>query len=280
MLIDAFRSSRSYAIALIASPIGSNMPNNRTKAHTIDLGGNKNLARPFIAQNDSIKVFIVSDSHIVRSGLRRILENEPVIEVLGDVSVKEASVDCISHSSPDLVLIDLDADSANVLECIGALHKASEKFAVLIMIELADHEVALRALTLGVSGIVLKMQPPAILIAAIRELSQIHRPAAMPRNGAREDARSQNGVRSIGRSDDPDTRVRVNSLTAREREIIRLLGRGLRNKDIANRLSISDITVRHHLTSIFCKLVEDRQKLLILAHRHGLVDLSVHPASD
>jgi len=257
------------------------MPNNRTKAHTIDLGGNKNLARPFLAQNDSIKVFIVSDSHIVRSGLRRILENEPVIEVLGDVSVKEASVDCISHSSPDLVLIDLDADSANVLECIGALHEASEKFAVLIMIELADHEVALRALTLGVSGIVLKMQPPAILIAAIRELSQIHRPAAMPRNGAREDARSQNGVRSIGRSDDPDTRVRVDSLTAREREIIRLLGRGLRNKDIANRLSISDITVRHHLTSIFCKLdVEDRQKLLILAHRYGLVDLSFHAESD
>ena len=277
------RSSRSYAIALIASPIGSNMPNNRTKAHTIDLGSNKDLARPFIDQNDSfsIKVFIVGDSHIVRSGLRRILENEPAIHVLGDVSIKEASVECVSHSSPDLVLIDLDAHSANVLECIGALHAASEKFAVLIMIELADHEVALKALTLGASGIVLKMQPPAILIAAIRELSQIHRPAAMPRNGAREDARSQNGVRSIGRSDDPDTRVRVDSLTAREREIIRLLGRGLRNKDIANRLSISDITVRHHLTSIFCKLeVEDRQKLLLLAHRHGLVDLSVHPASD
>jgi len=263
------------------------MPNYRTKAHTIDqdqwstFNGKKNLAIPFIEPNDSIKVFIVGDSHIVRSGLRRILENEPAIDVLGDVSVKEASVERVSHSLPDLVLIDLGAHSANVLECIGALHAASEKFAVLIMIELADHEVALRALTLGVSGIVLKMQPPAILIAAIRELSQIHRPAAMPRNGAREDARSQNGVRSIGRSDDPDTRVRVDSLTAREREIIRLLGRGLRNKDIANRLSISDITVRHHLTSIFCKLeVEDRQKLLLLAHRHGLVDLSVHPASD
>ena len=263
------------------------MPNYRTKAHTIDqdqwstFNGKKNLAIPFIEPNDSIKVFIVGDSHIVRSGLRRILENEPAIDVLGDVSVKEASVERVSHSLPDLVLIDLGAHSANVLECIGALHAASEKFAVLIMIELADHEVALKALTLGASGIVLKMQPPTILIAAIRDLCQVHRPAAMPRSGARENARSHNGVRSIGRSDDPDTRVRVDSLTAREREIIRLLGRGLRNKDIANRLSISDITVRHHLTSIFCKLdVEDRQKLLILAHRYGLVDLSFHAESD
>jgi len=261
------------------------MPNTLTKHHTIDqgsnMGGSKNMASPFLDRSDSIKVFIIGDSHIVRSGLRRILENEPAIHVLGDVSVKEASVGCVSHSSPDLVLIDLDSHSADVLECIGALHGASEKLAVLVIIELADHEVARKALTLGASGIVLKMQPPGVLIAAIRELCQVHRPASMPRSGVRVDAQNQNGVRSIGRSEDPDTRVRVDSLTVRERDIIRLLGRGLRNKDIANRLSISDITVRHHLTSIFCKLeVEDRQKLLILAHRYGLVELglSTEPA--
>ncbi len=81
-------------------------------------------------------------------------------------------------------------------------------------------------------------------------------------------------------SDDTKDLNKINSLTAREREIIWLIGLGLKNKDIANRLSISDITVRHHLTSIFCKLeVEDRQKLLILAHRYGLADLSMSSES-
>jgi DNA-binding NarL/FixJ family response regulator len=73
---------------------------------------------------------------------------------------------------------------------------------------------------------------------------------------------------SAGRTGESDLR------TTREREIIRLIALGLKNKDIANRLSISDITVRHHLTSIFCKLeVADRQNLLILAHRYGLAEL-------
>jgi DNA-binding NarL/FixJ family response regulator len=74
--------------------------------------------------------------------------------------------------------------------------------------------------------------------------------------------------------------MKLNSLTTREREIIQLIGLGLKNKDIAHRLSISDITVRHHLTSIFCKLgISDRQNLLIMAYRHGLLDLSLQGQS-
>jgi DNA-binding NarL/FixJ family response regulator len=254
------------------------MPNNRTRAHTIDhgsmstLGGNKSLASPIIDQNDSIRVFIVGESHIVRSGLRRILENVPALHVLGDVSLKEASVECVSHSSPDLVLIDLDSHNDDVLACIGALHEASEKFAVLIMIELADHELAQKALTHGASGIVLKMQPPAVLVTAIRELCKVHRHNSTPTSGVRRDRQIANG----GKLSDSGTMAKLQSLTARERDIIGLIGFGMKNKDIANRLSISDITVRHHLTSIFCKLeVEDRQKLLILAHRYGLIDLAL-----
>ena len=78
-------------------------------------------------------------------------------------------------------------------------------------------------------------------------------------------------------SDDSQDMNRIESLTVREREIIRLIGLGLKNKDIAKRLSITDITVRHHLTSIFRKLeVSDCQKLLILAHRYGLAELKLH----
>ena len=127
----------------------------------------------------------------MRSGLRRILESHSI--VLGDVSVKEASVGSISHYSPDLVLIDLDSRSADVLECIGALHNACEKLAVLVIIELADYDLARKALALGASGIVLKVQPPAVLIAAIRELCPANRHDSMATSGARRHSQISNG---------------------------------------------------------------------------------------
>jgi DNA-binding NarL/FixJ family response regulator len=86
------------------------------------------------------------------------------------------------------------------------------------------------------------------------------------------------GIKKLSKADTSSAESirKINRLTSREREIIRLVGLGLKNKDIATRLSITDITVRHHLTSIFRKLeVSDRQKLLILAHRYGLADLAL-----
>jgi DNA-binding NarL/FixJ family response regulator len=81
-------------------------------------------------------------------------------------------------------------------------------------------------------------------------------------------------IRINARKEDTHELDKLASLTTREREITRLLGTGLKNKDIADRLCISGITVRHHLTSIFSKVeVSDRQKLLIWAHQRGLIDL-------
>jgi DNA-binding NarL/FixJ family response regulator len=247
------------------------MPKKTSWSNTFEQGCDK-YGRT--ARNEAVHVFIVGDNHIVRSGLRRILESDQDVHVLGDASVKEVDVESLSHRGPDLVLIDLDARGADILGFIGSLHGASEQLPILGMIELSDCELARKALTLGMSGIVLKMQPPAILITAIRELCRACGQNSV-RNWAKEDAQASRGGRAIDPSNDSSTMSKVRSLTAREREIIRLLGLGLKNKDIANRLSISDITVRHHLTSIFIKLeVEDRQKLLILAHRYGLADLS------
>ena len=223
-----------------------------------------------------VNIFIVGNSHITRSGLRRILEAQTAIRVLGEVSLKRASAETVLRHRPDVVLVDLDPHGADVLGLIGTLLEAPGAAALLVLSDLTDHEVAHKALKLGASGIVLKMQPPAVLIAAIRELCSTHRDDSIPRIGATKDLHIANDRKMIHLSDDTKDLNKINSLTAREREIIWLIGLGLKNKDIANRLSISDITVRHHLTSIFCKLeVEDRQKLLILAHRYGLADLSV-----
>jgi DNA-binding NarL/FixJ family response regulator len=144
-----------------------------------------------------------------------------------------------------------------------------------VLSDFSDHELARKALAMGASGIVLKMQPPSVLIAAIGELCPKHGDDSAPTSGTIRDHRHPNGRLSITRSNEAKDRTKISTLTTREREIIWLIGLGLKNKDIAHRLSISDITVRHHLTSIFCKLeIEDRQKLLILAHRYGLADLS------
>ena len=226
---------------------------------------------------DTITVFVVGDSLIMRSGLRKILEAQPPICVLGETSTRRANVDTISRQQPDLVLVDVDPRGADPLKFIGALHEALPDSALLVLSDLADHEMAQKALALGAAGIVLKMQPPAVLIAAIREFSSANRDHSIPPTAATamDELKRVTPRTLVKLSDVALDRLKTDSLTRREKEIVRLIGAGLKNKDIAKRLGISDITVRHHLTSIFCKLdVTDRQNLLILAHRYGLADLT------
>jgi DNA-binding NarL/FixJ family response regulator len=217
-------------------------------------------------QASTIRVFIVSDNHLIRSGLRRILDSQPSFRVVAEVSIEKAG-NLDIHA--DLVLVELDPRATDAFAFIRSLKETKRDLPILVLSDLADHELSHKALALGAAGIVLKMQPPAVLIAAIQELC--------PRTGHRSsptNLATEGNARSY--ACDAEGARGIKSLTSREREIIRLVGRGMKNKEIANRLSISDITVRHHLTSIFCKLeIEDRQKLLILAHRYGLVDLSV-----
>jgi DNA-binding NarL/FixJ family response regulator len=220
------------------------------------------------------KVFVICESHIVRSGLRTILEAH-AINVIGEESITRSSSDTICRYHPDVVLVDLDRRAPDALMLISALCKSSEHPAVLIVADLADHDLAQKSLSVGASGIVLKMQPPALLVAAVRELFH-----AASKTAEMEAAQTPTNRKLVNISDEEADTMKLNSLTTREREIIRLIGLGLKNKDIAHRLSISDITVRHHLTSIFCKLgISDRQNLLIMAYRHGLLDLSLQGQS-
>ena len=229
----------------------------------------------------TIKAFIVGDNHITRSGLRRILEFQARIHVVGESGVKQVTTDIIFRHGPDIVLIDLDPRGADVLTFLGAMHHASPKVALLILSDLADHELARRALAMGSHGIVLKIQPPTVLIAAIADLCQLPYSETVLQSFPADERRMKLRKFSKANTSGPEGTLKTNRLTSREREIIRLIGSGLKNKDIATRLSISDITVRHHLTSIFRKLeVSDRQKLLILAYRFGLAELasSAEPA--
>ena len=228
-----------------------------------------------------ISVLIVSDNHIIRSGLRQILDSEAGVHVFGDTNIEQTvAVESIPGQYPDLILVDLDSRGNDPLRFIENLLQVIKKdSSILVLSDLTDHELARKALALGVAGVVLKMQPPAVLIAAVKDLcaQNSNRPAD-DNFGIRKDLPNAERVAKIYTGTSEETR-RIQSLTPREREIIGLVGLGLKNKDIANKLSITDITVRHHLTSIFCKLdVSDRQKLLLLAHRNGLADLMLSSA--
>lgn len=229
-----------------------------------------------------LSILIVSDSHILRSGLQKILESATGIRVLGDVNFEKArTYETPLRQHPDLILFDLDPRSNKSFEVLAILQETLKNTAVLVLSELADYELTYKALALGAAAVVLKIQPPAVLIAAVKEFSPRYCYESIPKEQAMH-AKEKKGERLVNAPAlVPGTRApNIDSLTAREREVIRLVALGLKNKDIANRLSISDITVRHHLTSIFCKLeVADRQNLLILAHRYGLADLTLQTES-
>lgn len=223
-----------------------------------------------------IRALIVGDNHITRSGLRRILESQSNVLVLGEIKIGTTNeLDRFRGQHPDIVLIDLESHGADALAWIRKVKQHLIGTVVLVIGDLGDDRRARKALDLGAAGVVLKMQPPSVLIATIESLCG--RPAKHVELGKVEpDVRSTHSLHSSENHQPYNTKIE--SLTARERSIITLIAGGLKNKDVAEHLHISDITVRHHLTNIFIKLgVSDRQKLLILAHQHGLARLALNP---
>ncbi len=145
---------------------------------------------------------------------------------------------------------------------------------IILLCGFEDKERTREAFLSGVDGIVLKVQPPAVLVAAIESLGlaqtdPVNTPPTVPAVSTVTAPPSSSHVSVSYPVKWPS------AFTEREREVIVLIGEGLSNKDIADRLCISGITVRHHLTSIFDKLgVTSRQKLLIRAHQYGLVEIT------
>jgi DNA-binding NarL/FixJ family response regulator len=221
-------------------------------------------------QDHRLRVIVVSSNHMIRVGLRMMLDAHPRISLVGELSGGSNAVEVIGQERPDVVLIDLDLADVDVLELIRKFHTAAKESRILILSGLNDEELMREALCSGAAGVVLKVQPPPVIFAAIEGLCG-NAPKAFVAETMRPALKSvQPEQKNPGGAHEKS----LTSLTTREREIITFIGKGCRNKDIADRLCISETTVRHHLTSIFNKLeVSNRQKLLIIAHQYGLVEL-------
>jgi DNA-binding NarL/FixJ family response regulator len=247
----------------------------------------------------TIRLLLVDDQIIVREGLRLLLENQTGLAVAGEAANCQDAVALAAREHPDIILLDLDLGSSHGLDCLPELLAVAPKARVLILTGVYDLDIHHQAISRGAVGIVRKMEAADILVKAIRKVHsgevwldgalmarvlndlwrvrgghalEVAGTAGLPLNLHQREMTEMwhHHVPPLT----PDEAARIDQLTEREREVIGLIGEGLRNQQIADRLSISVITVRHHLSSIFSKLnVGDRFELAIYAYRHGLAKL-------
>ncbi len=220
-------------------------------------------------------IALVSTNHLLRFGLQKLVESEKWIQLIDYAATSMNIEDMLSREKPHIMIIDLDIES-DVSGLVLRIKAAAPQAKTILLSGFDNMERTRQAIGVGVDGIVLKIQPSAVLIATIAHL-------ACPTNGKMPPPIAEAASVSMRKASDGPIPIYENPgylkwtsiLTEREREVIRLISQGLSNKDIADRLCISSITVRHHLTNLFDKLgVSNRQKLLVRAHQCGIVELT------
>jgi two-component system, NarL family, nitrate/nitrite response regulator NarL len=216
-------------------------------------------------QIQAIRVVLIEDHMVVRAGLRLLIESRRGLVVVGEATNHADALSLVAREQPDIILLDLDLGPESGLDLLPRL-LAAGRGRVLILTGVRDVKEHRQAIREGAMGLVLKEQAPEVLLKAIEKVhaGEVWLDRAMLASLLSE-------MVGIGTKPANVEAARIATLTEREREVIALVGEGLKNKQIGDRLSITETTVRHHLTSIFAKLgVESRLEMVIFAHRHGL----------
>ena len=206
-----------------------------------------------------IRIAVVDDHPIVRQGLTASLEDEADFEVVGAAGSAEEALALVAARRPEVVLLDLELPGVGGVEAIPRLAEASPGLAVLVFTAYQTDERVLGAIRAGAKGYLLKGATTAEIVAAIRTVAA-GGSALEPRVAARLLA----AVRS--------PREGGSQLTARERDVLRLIADGLPGKQIARALGISERTVKFHTASILRKLdADNRAQAVALAAERGLL---------
>lgn len=214
---------------------------------------------------DTIRIILVDDHSIVREGLRMIIENDSEIEVVGETENMADALRLVEREKPDVVLLDLDLGKESSLDKMSEIFKANENSRVLILTGVLDENQHKRTMQKGAQGILLKNHAGGTLLKAIKKVHQGE--AWLDRMLTAKVLADANRTKDLNDAE----QLKINSLTNREREIVKLIADGLVNKEIAARLFIGEKTVRNCLTVIYDKLeVANRLELAIYASHHGL----------
>lgn len=216
--------------------------------------------------NSIIKILLIGDYSIFRSALRMLIETDNRLRVVGEAERLEDAAEIVTVESPDLVIADLP--DTNAIDILPAFRNMSSP--VLVLIGQHDVDVYKKCLQLGISGLVLKEERSEVLFKAIEKIydGELWFDRAMMGETIRQLLDESQMLR-----DNPKPNL-VAGLTEREKEVVKLLCMGLKTRDIADALFITENTVRHHLTSVFNKLeIKGRLELVIYAFKNGLVTM-------
>jgi NarL family two-component system response regulator LiaR len=213
------------------------------------------------AREAKIRVLLVDDHQVVRQGLRTFLELHEDIEVTGEAADGEAAVELAARLKPDVVLMDLVMPRLDGIAATRRIKAAGRNVQVIALTSFAEDDKVIPAIRAGASSYLLKDVSPDSLVQAIRA---VHRGETPLHPDVTRTLLEQ--VRSAAS-------LPLGQLTRRELDVIRLVGQGRSNSEIAQALVISQKTAKTHISNILGKLgLQDRTQLAIYAVRHGLAE--------
>jgi NarL family two-component system response regulator LiaR len=217
---------------------------------------------------DKIKVLIVDDHAIVRQGLRTFLELQSDIEIVGEAENGLQAVEQTGREHPDVVLLDLVMPVMDGIQATPEILARSPQSRVLILTSFGDDDKVFPAIRAGAQGYLLKDIPPQELAQAVREA---HRGKTQLHPDIAQKLMADVAARQPGPAGPGEKPPAPDELTERERDVLRLIAQGFSNQQIARELTISEKTVKTHVSSILSKLhVEDRTQAAIYALKRGL----------
>jgi DNA-binding NarL/FixJ family response regulator len=215
----------------------------------------------------STRVLIADDQALVRAGFRKLLESAG-IDVVGEAGDGVEAVEKARRLRPTLVLMDIRMPRVDGIEATRRLTSAGEDVRVLILTTFGLDDYVYEALRAGASGFMLKDAPPEELLAAVDVVA--HGDALIAPAVTRSVI--EEFVRRSPEPVDAPAAAGLDELTARERDVLNLLARGLSNAEIAERLVVSDGTVKTHVAHVLSKLgLRDRVQAVILAYEAGVI---------
>lgn len=205
---------------------------------------------------EQINILIVDDHPVVRQGLSAMLSSEPDITVLGMAASAREAIAFLEYEQPDVVLMDLRMPEMEGVEAITELRRITPNIRILVLTNYGSDEYIVRATQAGAMGYLLKNTPQEEIVKAVRAVYSNER--YVPKDIANR------LFEAIGREE----------VSPRELEVLVLVAQGCTNKDVAQKLFISDKTVRNHVTSCLLKLqAKDRTEAVTRAIERGLIRL-------
>jgi DNA-binding NarL/FixJ family response regulator len=220
-----------------------------------------------------IRVALVDDQAIVRAGLARILSPEDGFEVVAECADGRQAVEELPELHPDVVLMDIRMPAMDGIAATRHLRALEDALTVLVLTTFGEDEVLWGAVEAGAAGFVLKDSSAEVLIAAVRAVAggaAWFDPGVAPRLLER--------YRRVVAPAARDS-ARLDLLTEREREVLRLMARGATNAEIGRALHVAEATVKTHVGNIFAKVgVRDRPAAIVFAYDHGVVTPGMGPS--